>query len=554
MDNNVDKSLSAITSFKVNFFTDFFIGNINQKYHKDCYKFIATFLDYFDIKSVNLNTGTNKLKYDIKYNEPLYLQTGNNPKIPQEIEKCFTPNAEAIKELKHLLKFFKKNNINSWNEQLKLLPHKTHLLYEEQNLKACLFMDLMYEILIQNKDNFLLGSARKKDIAANIRNAFSSFKLTIKYPSANQLIKKADTNCFLAEYYHGYLKTLIKNQEIYEISDAKSLMYPLPSKNNVCQTVMHYYTELLRYRFDPPKELLQFASSKDNGDIKKNANKENIELGLEYIKLYEQMGYLYFAEWINKYSCRKSMFNFLLNYKPYLISDNKNIFINTATFSKQPYINPTQNITNENVLNPHKIFPQSNDDGNITVDQRRILQYMLFSYLNYSFNSFLKSQNLFFTNKENVNNFILESFRINYILRHSTFFKLFHERLISKLNKTKHLNLKNIPPSFYTTTLALYLNKSHLEIHEKDILDKFNEYHSFVDNKNHIFNNCSYNTILKITDHLFALKSEAPNLNMPTHLIEEIQKYIAHFLKSGIDDDIWNEFDHELKKYYKSKK
>lgn len=139
-------------------------------------------MNFFQIKSVKQNSEDDRLnntKYTIEYNEPLYV-TNRNQKIPQEVEKVFTMNEKALTALSNFLNTLKKHNINGWNEQVKLIPHKNHILFETQNLKACLLVDLIYEIIILSKDKSLFGQKHKKDIAHNILNAFSYFKFSLK--------------------------------------------------------------------------------------------------------------------------------------------------------------------------------------------------------------------------------------------------------------------------------------------------------------------------------------------------------------------------------------
>ena len=549
MNTNLKTSLESINSFTTNFFDDFCIGDINQKYHEECYKLIEAFLNFFQIKSVKQNSEDDRLnntKYTIEYNEPLYV-TNRNQKIPQEVEKVFTMNEKALTALSNFLNTLKKHNINGWNEQVKLIPHKNHILFETQNLKACLLVDLIYEIIILSKDKSLFGQKHKKDIAHNILNAFSYFKFSLKNPALKKFLSAKQTHEHI--YYHGYLSTLIKNSQMQFESEALPLQYPKPNTTDLRQIVIQYYAEILNYKFNPPENLLKLAASKDNRDIKKDAKKANTLINEEYLLLYEQMGYLYFSDWLNKYFNSRNELKYLLNCQQTSLENGKIIFINTTTFSKQSYCNPTKNITENSVLNPEKLYPRSNIHGNISVNERRISQYMLFSYYNYCLEKFLKKLKLFFYSDQNVKEFLLETFRINYLLRNSIFFKIFHKNLMDKLNITKNLNIKNIQPSFYTTTLLLYLNKTPFQLNETEVLDKLNEYFQYIAFQP---TDCTYDNIFNIAECLSIKNSELQFYPIPEYLIKELQKYIQQFLNSNINDSIWDTFDKDLKSYYNS--
>ena len=145
--------------------------------------------------------------------------------------------------------------------------------------------------------------------------------------------------------------------------------------------------------------------------------------------------------------------------------------------------------------------------------------------------------------------FLMETFRIGYLLRNSMIFGAYQNHLLKTLYKTKKLEVSNRNQSWYSSTLALCLERSDVDYLERGIegeaLKAFDEYETM--------GICVGDTsdalgVIRNLAIKFVREARLCEGEFPSYLLKEIQGFFEKLLKDN-ENTVWKELEEMIIEY-----
>lgn len=582
---NIDETTKAINE-SVKMRNDLFptakitsyLQNFRHRYHNDLRPILRAILDYCNIFQVQTSDDAADQGCKITYAAPLYTGLGTSKDDREEKYKLIKDLLEVNCDPYSIPEILKSGGIPPWN--IVAIQERLEIKHEIPDLISCLCLDLAYEIILKFKDKQLFGKEPLENCIFYMKEATKDFKYMAndkksknllnlkKHPDEDDLIRKIPLPV------ERYLKKHPEERESY-YSELSFEKLPETAQSRV-PIIFDYYFQDLNYLWHPSDKVAKILTKDGHRTEKKAANKRNIKINKEYLPLYSQMPFIYLADWLKTYEKKLSYSEDLPVYSTLSCFETEKYIFDATSFKNYPSCYPTSektssnpnspSITKDAVLNPDKAY-----NLNKKVGKRETRQYLYMILANIT--SAIASYNKHFTeynrNAYRLKNiqeekltpteerFLLDIFRVEFLLRNSICMRAFHHDLINRLYRSVYN--KELPPeeflrfrpSLYSTSLALYLletstviNKDDLkafDIYSGNISDKVSTF-SLEDEDSDGLNNCILalrKLLLNSFNHTYSSEVSIHDL-CATHLLTHITNKASHYLKAsyGVGEDI----------------
>lgn len=547
-----------------NIFTVLPMEQLKFQYLSNIANLLPFVLESFNLNVSDINTihDIYHWKTDLCYATGKYLvELGPLPlsKVPNDIQKLVSLPENAENKIRN---FLRKQNIRPWAEIEKEIKGSKNWLSVKDKLQTSLLLDFIYELIASNKNKKLFGKISTLDILNLLKETVPDINFIPKLSPYNNYFdcsKYPDPY----RYYYNLQKETDKDgnkTEKINVTDDNLRLYPL-TKDSVTRTeiLLNYYYQLAEPYLNKNHKLHKYYA-KQAQYTKSSQAKEFLKntINTEYALLYQQLPYLYTANWLNEIEPTSS--NFLASFWSIEIIDDNNA---AKVTSKLKDFSLTKDITTN--INPSYVYKANNK--NFSYTKKCIYQLYYFAYLSQTitdmrntFESYYNDMNQRKNITMNISrNIIFNIFRFGYLLRHSTFFRAKHSELLAKLGFDREQISIEAPaistPSYFSSTFLNLLSQQHSPNSDIELLKnesakythlitepvkKFSEYN----------NDIILEALNKALSTIYSIDSYKPK-NI-TALIDIIQEDLISFLYIDTTTKEWKKLNELLTDYYKA--
>lgn len=547
-----------------NIFTVLPMEQLKFQYLSNIANLLPFVLESFNLNVSDINTihDIYHWKSDLCYATGKYLvELGPLPlsKVPNDIQKLVSLPENAENKIRN---FLRKQNIRPWAEIEKEIKGSKNWLSVKDKLQTSLLLDFIYELIASNKNKKLFGKISTLDILNLLKETVPDINFIPKLSPYNNYFdcsKYSDPY----RYYYNLQKETDKDgnkTEKINVTDDNLRLYPL-TKGSVTRTeiLLNYYYQLAEPYLNKNHKLhkyyaeqAQYTKSSQAKEFLKNT------INTEYALLYQQLPYLYTANWLNEIEPTSS--NFLASFWSIEIIDDNNA---AKVTSKLKDLSLTKDITTN--INPSYVYKANNK--NFSYTKKCIYQLYYFAYLSQTitdmrntFESYYNDMNQRKNITMNISrNIIFNIFRFGYLLRHSIFFRAKHSELLAKLGFDREQISIEAPaistPSYFSSTFLNLLSQQHSPNSDIELLKNESEkYTHLITEPVKKFSEYNNDIILealnKALSTIYSIDSYKPKNS--TALIDIIQEDLISFLYIDTTTKEWKKLNELLTDYYKA--
>lgn len=493
---------------------------------------------------------------------PLFIDLGNvESEIPEKLMRIM-PEAESVERILNRLQLeLKSANVVSWNEFSSLAFEKAGYKPFIDYIHDSWLLDNIYEVIAAKADDYMFGTGSKLEALEEMAEAYENLPKSIE---EGLKIFKEKMYEFEIRAENGY------SIEVENLDESCSIL----------DIIQRCYFEIVKFNLDKPEDYLEMFDPEYKAVLKFRSKKDNKQIGKEYLKLYAQMLFVYFAEVVEFNDSKDT--DGTVFFIPALISKenineaDKNFVLKAQlSFGKNFGVNFNKDIKEKRVLNPAKAVMYGEKGKNFTKKVHHLNQKFLVGYYAACLNMFKERfHELRIADYEQLNGnqkdsrfvaggkaktvvdlqdkidaFLMETFRIGYLLRNSMIFGAYQNHLLKTLYKTKKLEVSNRNQSWYSSTLALCLERSDVDYLERGIegeaLKAFDEYETM--------GICVGDTsdalgVIRNLAIKFVREARLCEGEFPSYLLKEMQSFFEELLKDN-DDKAWKELERMIIDY-----
>ncbi len=547
-----------------NIFTVLPMEQLKFQYLSNIANLLPFVLESFNLNVSDINTihDIYHWKSDLCYATGKYLvELGTLPlsKVPNDIQKLVSLPENAENKIRN---FLRKQNIRPWAEIEKEIKGSKNWLSVKDKLQTSLLLDFIYELIASNKNKKLFGKISTLDILNLLKETVPDINFIPKLSPYNNYFdcsKYSDPY----RYYYNLQKETDKDgnkTEKINVTDDNLRLYPL-TKNSVTRTeiLLNYYYQLAEPYLNKNHKLHKYYA-KQAQYTKSSQAKEFLKntINTEYALFYQQLPYLYTANWLNEIEPTSS--NFLASFWSIEIIDDNNA---AKVTSKLKDFSLTKDITTN--INPSYVYKANNK--NFSYTKKCIYQLYYFAYLSQTitdmrntFESYYNDMNQRKNITMNISrNIIFNIFRFGYLLRHSIFFRAKHSELLAKLGFDREQISIEAPaistPSYFSSTFLNLLSQQHSQNSDIELLKNESEkYTHLITEPVNKFSEYNNDIILealnKALSTIYSIDSYKPKNS--TALIDIIQEDLISFLYIDTTTKEWKKLNELLTDYYKA--
>ncbi len=487
---------------------------LKEEYLRRSEPFVRKVLSFLGFTNVHIDSICEER---IGINQPGLLYVGpDNSSDPKELlDKIVL--ADSDQELE---KWMKKTRFKRWDDVSRYVKVDAQSKYafvnEQDELRYCLMLDMLYNLILGSKDKVLFGRDKKRKVIDVMRRETKK-----QVCASRDLVRlvvtqiNLDTDSKSSRFcnHHHYYSLITKNREVKKDLDeldmckVASLMpkYMFSSdekwnkksnavlKSSDGDTKAKMLLEmLLEYFYEISDSLLWKSRTvpvKSRTMPRKYDGKKNTDINMEYIPLYCQMPYHYISEWLITYKGRESLCPLLKtdklkNFRVLLADfDKDGVYLN---FKRRDYCQITSEF-GEGGIEPDNRKAYLKGGSGVSVLQRRITQFCFFQYVVNCIKRLEEQVESGFPKDEKTGKkYLMEVFRIQYLVNKSRFFKGYQsyikKQILGDSNKDNQLekSLGSIKEStlFWNTFLYYLSEKRQVRRITTEEIDKMKTFYN----------------------------------------------------------------------------
>lgn len=493
---------------------------------------------------------------------PLFIDLGNvESEIPEKVMQIM-PEAESVERILDRLKIELRNaNVISWDEFSILALDKAGYRPFINYIKESWLLDSIYEVIAANPDSHIFGTGSKLEALEDMHEVYENLPQSVS----------EDLKIFKEKMYEFEIRA--ENGYSIEVED-------LDESCSVLDIIKRCYFEIVKFNLDKPEDYLEMFDPEYKAVLRFRSRKDNKQIGKEYLKLYAQMLFVYFAEVLEFNDAKEN--DDTIFFIPALISKenineaDKNFVLKAQlSFGKNFGVNFNKDITEKRVLNPAKAVTYGEKGKNFTKKVHHLNQKFLIGYYAACLNMFKERfYELRMADYEQLNRnqkdirfvageeaktvadlqdkidaFLMETFRVGYLLRNSVIFGAYQNRLLKTLYRTKNVKVSNRNQSLYSSTLSLCLERSDVDYLERGIegeaLKAFDEYETMGEC---VGETADTLVVIRNLAIKFVREARLYEDEIPSYLLQDIQGFFEKLLKDN-ENTVWKELEGMIIEY-----
>lgn len=434
-------------------------------------------VQYAKIREDALNTI--QKRYSSNYynnNQILKLDSGRlvylNPesKFDKELPK------EILDEINIDINFSKLKDMGFFTDDEFYDKYHRNMLNEKEklNLQYCIFLDVIYQLILKNQNKSLFGKANLSSI---VKANSCMLKFNLFSTKKEEFKSIFDQDSFLDE-------SLVLEVLGDKVSYKKLERHITYNKDKKIDKIFNYFYQFLMEMFEVNEETEKAYKKEKKYYIKNRKQKNDVYVNKENLILYNKLHYNYFANWLIKYY-KKDKNQVCYSYSCHQQGD---VFCNNTRIATIRGCNILGDLSL--IINLKEVYPIISERHGLNFSKREIYTALDFFYIYETLEYFFKILNYSLLKKK----FYVDIWEIlffyiysaGYLLNNMNFFSIFYlnqlKDIIKKENIVYITDEIKITSFYISSLISLLKETGNSDIDINVILKEINRYNEFIEN------------------------------------------------------------------------
>lgn len=344
---------------------------------------------------------------------------------------------------------------------------------EKLNLRYCIFLDVIYNIIFKKQDKFLLGKAKLSDII-KANKCMLNFGLFSTRKEELKAIFDKD------KFWGEELVLEVFGDKVRYDKLEKDITR---NKDKKIDKIFNYFYQFLTELFEVNEETDKAHKKEKKYYIKSKRRKNDIYINKEYLMLYSKLHYNYFANWLVKYyKADKNKISY-----PYSCYNQGDLICNNTRIAKIRGCNVKGNL--DSIINIKEVYPEINESHGNCFSKREIYTALDFFYIYETFQCFterfkycISASNLY---DQEIKLMFFYIYGTGYLLNNMKFFSIQYLNFLKDILRDEDINEidDEIPiTSLYISSLIILLRETgSSDIALNVVLKEVDKYNKFLE-------------------------------------------------------------------------